>query len=228
MTTPVQFWTDNAVLDPASLAIHTPNDGSQIGGVQPTNHDFINWEVPGRPGAVQITVEGPAWATIMLYTHRPILVPDLACFLFSFDTEILDANEALLETDAMCAVPALSGTGTIMFNESLENMNANGKGGRLQDVRTSGTWLDVTGAHPGILGVGPHSHKIRGAWNRAGNSYGLQTVTIDGVVYTINQNAPGTPSTWAPGINLQWQISCLAAGRTSLVIENASLVQVVR
>jgi hypothetical protein len=213
---------------------HNPNDGSQIGGTMPTAYALIH-EVAGRPGAMQLYVEGPAWATMMAYTERPLLFDQ---FQLDFDIEVLDGNEALMETDIMATFPAppntpIPGTSpvqnatSILCNLSLQDLYS--EGGQLQDVITQGSWVDIPNAKPGLLAIGKHHYTVTGGWNRAAQTYGFTSVTIDGTTYAVTQNAPGRPSTWAAGIAIQFQITkspkADAQAAISVVVDNVNLQQ---
>lgn len=238
MTVPSLSSSDVAVqARAAAWKTHNPNDGSAIGGAMPTNYG-LSHEVPGRPGAMQLFVEGPSWATMMAYTQRPLFLNQPDHIQLDFDVELLDANGALLETDIIVVIPAPAGAkmpdGTaatgIMLNMSLQNLFS--KGGQLQNVMTGGSWIDIPNAKPGIPSVGLHHYTVTGKWDQAAQTYGLTSVTVDGTTYPVTQNAPGKVCNWSTGISIQYQITLAPLpagttwGSTSIIVDNVNLQQI--
>jgi hypothetical protein len=210
--------------------LHNPTDGSNIGGVQPKNYGVTN-EAIGFPTGMQLFVEGPAWSTMMVYTNRPLYFPQPDHIQLDFDANVLDDSGALLETDMMVTVPVpnTSPQTFTQFNLSLQDLYSTGN---LMNVNSSGPWIAIPGAKPGRLTVGKHHYTIVAGWNLAANTYGMTSVTIDGTTYPVTQNATGHASNWAPGIDIQFQISNAPLpngstwGATSVVIDNVVLQQI--
>lgn len=223
----------------AAWKTHNPNDGSNIGGTMPTNYG-LSHEVPGNPGAMQLFVEGPSWATMMAYTQRPLIFTQPDHIQLDFDVNVLDVNGALLETDIIVVIPAPANTPIpnttpvqnatgIMLNMSLQDLFT--KGGQLQNVMTAGAWVDIPNAKPGVLTVGSHHYTVTATWNQTKQTYGITSVTLDGTTYPVTQSAAGKPVNWSTGISLQFQITLAPLpagttfGATSIVVDNVNLQQ---
>jgi hypothetical protein len=120
-------------------ALHTPNDGSQIGGIQPTNCGTF-CGAPLGPTQRALYVEGPAYATVEAYYLAPL--PTASQFSLSFDLTVSAPSLAalmLIETDLIHC------DGTSKRNMSLQRRLD--RAGAIQVSGQDGGWVDA-----GILG----------------------------------------------------------------------------
>jgi hypothetical protein len=198
---------------------HTPNDGSGIGGAEPTT---FNTNLFGNTRTC--VVGGPAWATFMAYAsgHAAPWLPVVeTTFELATDAAIEQAN--LLELDLM----ATDNAGNL-YNGSFQLLHDPATGiWKLQFADDKGEWWDSGLAMPPLQ---PNTHYgiiITHKWDTATKTIVPVTVTLsNGTVYTP-VNPPvytAQPSTWAVATaNTQVQLTVASApGQYGIELRNVS------
>lgn len=183
------------------FSLHLPNDGSQIGGVQPATYGLTQ----SQKGPLSLFVSGAAYSTAEAYINRPWLwgTSLQADFDVTWDQTI--SNLQITETDILLISPV---TGR-KYNLSLQ-LNFN-EGGQFQ-VATPTGWIDVPGAKPGIPTPGTYHYTVTYKWDETANTSQVATISfgpVGGVMATYSVPAnlaiPGVASTWAKGALFQLQ-----------------------
>ena len=154
--------------------IHTPNDGSQVGGVQPSVYAF--WRGLPLPGTqAMLAVEGPSWSTLEAFCVLPP-IPSLAVKLsldITIDAPSLAAL-ALVETDLIRVLKGQKRNYSSQRILAHPSFPANS----LQVSDVNGKWA-ISGETltPFIPGV-PLRHQFFYGTNRATGHYGTEGVLI--------------------------------------------------
>jgi hypothetical protein len=171
-------------------ALHTPNDGSQIGGIQPTNCGTF-CGAPLGPTQRALYVEGPAYATVEAYYLAPL--PTASQFSLSFDLTVSSPSLAalmLIETDLIHC------DGTSKRNMSLQRRLD--RAGAIQISGQDGGWVDA-----GILGIpitpdAATPHQI--SYGIGASNFGIQAVRTDPALVCTHQ--PQSAATQAHPLEL--------------------------
>ncbi len=192
--------------------IHTPNDGSNIGGVQPTNWGtFV-----GIPGPTQrvLYVEGPPYGTVECYLLVPL--PVAPQFLMSFD---LTVDAVSLKTLMLIETDLLYCTGTNKLNMSLQRRLD--RANMIQVAGQDGNWVDTGILGQPLLPGAPSTQLIN--YGVGKKTFGIQAVGSQLVSPDLQQLTP-VPSNWAKGALIQFQITIgTIGGKASIIIDNLSL-----
>jgi hypothetical protein len=199
-------------------ALHTPNDGSQIGGIQPTNCGTF-CGAPLGPTQRVLYVEGPAYATVEAYYLAPL--PTSNQFSLSFD---LTASAASLAALMLVENDLIHCDGTSKRNMSLQRRLD--RAGAIQVSGQDGGWVDA-----GFIGIpiNPDAatpHEI--SYGIGASTFGIQAVGFhSGQIALINPNLQQlkpTPSNWAKGALIQLQITLGATpGKACILVDNMQL-----
>jgi hypothetical protein len=194
--------------------------GPLIGGNAPTAYGALQG-TPTDPTALLLYVQGGAFATMMGYISTPLLYGNSLRTDWDVTVGADSANLLLLETDVIVTDAA-----GWSYNGSLQNL-----GGQLQIVDAKGAWVSIPGATPGMLKPGLHhmSHVL--SWNPTTRLYGVQSITVDTITYTVPQalqNVAGSQHTppWAPSGIFQAQVTLkdgLTAAQASVQVDNGTM-----
>jgi hypothetical protein len=208
----------------ATLALHTPNDGSNIGGNQPTNYGYNPASTnPNAPTGIDVYVGGGPFATVMMYTERPLLyaAPVGPNLQVDFDLFVGPSvsNLQLIQTDSIIVTPD-----EFWYNGSLQ-LNLD-EGGQFQIVDVNGLWVDVPFAAPGIPSVGKHHYTVKYTWDDTAHTISVVSIAFDSFVYKVPanlQNVPVQTKVWAPGVSYQLQITLNGAVPAAPSVTTASV-----
>jgi len=206
---------------------HLPNDGSKIGGIQPTTYGFEQG-LPEDEQAMLVFVGGVAYATYEVYKSIPLPInavsPSIVGAILSFDlmpdARVPTGNQ-ILETDFLYT----SSTG-LTHNCSIQRLFTNREMMQVSDQ--NGSWIDTGFIPPPLTADIWHSHKFYYSFDLNKGKYGTQAMQIDGATGIVPYALQGlTPIAkgWAPGLMLQIQTTLNSKpGASSFKVRNMKLV----
>lgn len=198
---------------------HTPNDGSNIGGVMPSTYGIIQ-AIPTSPNGILVFIGGNAYSDFETYIVRPIL-PNTGNLNLSFNLNT-DSNTPTvaqaIETDSIITINGWT------YNCSLQlNYEENGE---IQVASASGGWVN-TGIIVGKLPFGvDNTYSIQYYINETTKESSIVSLTLNRIEYPIPlslQNIAGTQRGWTDGAIFQVQLDIGAnAGAYSLLVSSAN------
>jgi hypothetical protein len=199
--------------------LNTPNNGSNIGGVQPDSCGF--WQgAPLKPSQAMLFVQGPAYGTVEAYYVAPVPVDN--SFSLKFDLSVDAPSLAalmLVETDVKLS------DGKVVSNFSLQRRldEAN----MIQLSKQNGDWIDSGIIAPTLVPDVPMRHEIYYAQDLDAKSYGTQAVIMGGKLALVKPQLQGLkpdPLGWTPGAIIQIQITLgPSGGKAFILLDNMSL-----
>lgn len=198
---------------PSEWNTHTPADGSNIGGAQPTKYGVVSG-IPGSGGSL-VYIEGPAYADFEAYITRPVL-PNTGSLELRFtlmpDTKSETVAQAI-ETDTILTI------GGWTYNLSAQ-VNYE-EGGMLQIADAAGKWVDT-----GLV-VGEYQD---GGFTGCSIQYTFDEATHTSSVVSFKnalnkfiipenlQNIPAQQRGWADGAIFQVQLDLASKGGAFSVV----------
>ena len=206
---------------------HLPNDGSKIGGVQPTTYGFEQG-LPEDEQAMLVFVGGVPYATYEVYRSIPLpanaAVPSIIGAILSFDL-MPDARVPLgnqiVETDFLY-------TSSIGLTHNCSVQRHFIEKEMMQVSDQTGHWVDSGFTAPPLTADVWHTHKFYYSFDLNKGRYGTQAMQIDGSLGIVPFQLQGlTPIAkgWAPGLMIQIQTTLNKnPGASSIKVRNMRLV----
>jgi hypothetical protein len=190
---------------------HTPNDGSDIGGAEPTG-----WKLQQLPdGSVYLEITGTDYADVEFYATLPTIPSEFTGNLVHEFDIIPDANSNLAQAREFDSI--LTYQGYTYENQGSIQLNI-AEGGNLQITNATGQWQDM-GDNPGIFAAGVATHvKLVMKFNLTAHTGGVIGVSLNnGSVFPIPatfQNEASQAKKWNDCLFAQFQLDTTKVGGT--------------
>jgi hypothetical protein len=190
---------------------HTPNDGSGIGGNQPTG-----WKLQQLPdGSVYLEITGTNYADIEFYATLPTIPEEFTGYLIHEFDITPDANPEFVQAREFDSI--LTYQGYTYENQGSLQLNYS-EGGNLQITNGAGQWVDI-GDNSGIFTPNQPTHiKIVYSFNLQNHTGGAVGISLNnGSLFSIPsafQNQASQSKKWNDCLFVQFQLDTNKVGGT--------------
>ena len=191
---------------------HTPNDGSEIGGNEPTGYKLV--KLPN--GAVYLEITGTNYSDVEFYATLPV-IPEVFTgnLVHEFDITCDPANSSVVQAREFDSI--LTYQGYTYENQGSIQLNVN-EGGKIQITASNGQWVDI-GDNPGIFIPGSATHiRLTMKFDLVKHTGGVVGVSINGSldfpIPSIFQNEASQAKKWDDCLFAQFQLDTTKIGGT--------------
>lgn len=204
----------------ATFQTHVQSDGSNIapGAADPTNCGVV-LGVPGHPAGLLVFNDGPKFAAMEAYAHRPL---QAGATRLEFSYDVTDygsfySDGWVHETDTILVSKGKK------YNVSAQRL---AKNNMIQISDQTGKWVDSGFVAPPLVPGVPLHHSFVYGFDLTSERYAIETITIGPVEFLVPfalKECTAVATTWADGATGQFQNACGPnGGRIRLLYENVS------